>query len=230
MPVDFLTDEQANKYGQFSGEPTPEQLARFFHLDDNDRSHVLKRRGDHNRLGFAIQLCTVRFLGTFLVQPIEVPENIVAFLAKELNIRDTSSLHRYMDRRTTRHEHANNIKELYGYKDFNHQPGHFQLVRWLYVRSWLTAERPSVLFDLATARLANGKILLPGASSLSKLVAQVRERTAKRLWRVLSYAVNEKQITQLESLLVADEQSPEQLGPTSPSTSSRKWTVTCFCT
>jgi len=206
MPVDFLTDEQASRYGQFAGEPTPEQITRFFHLDDHDRGHVFRRRGDHNRLGFALQLCTVRFLGTFLTQPTEVPGLVAAFVAQQLNIRDTSCLLKYMDRRTTRHEHALEIRKLYGYQDFNEQPEHFRLVRWLYVRSWLTAERPSVLFDLTTARLVNAKVLLPGVSTLSKLIAQVRERTSRRLWRVLAKTTSAAQRKRLESLLeVPDE-------------------------
>lgn len=59
MPVAFLSPPQRERYGQFCGDPTPEQLARYFHLDDADLDFVRTHRGAHMRLGCAMQPGTV---------------------------------------------------------------------------------------------------------------------------------------------------------------------------
>ena len=205
MPVEFLTSEQQNSYGKYAGEPTVTQLERYFYLDDRERQLVNRRRGNHNRLGFALQLCTVRFLGTFLTDPTDVPIGVVTHIAQQLSIKEIDSLPRYLERETTSREHAGEIKKLYDYEDFGTQPQLGRLLRWLYERTWLSAERPSVLFDLTTARLVERKILLPGVSTLTRLISEVRERSAKRLWKMLAQLLDENTILRLEQLLIVEE-------------------------
>lgn len=174
MAVDFLTEDQKSRYGRFPGEPSPVQLARYFHLDDTDHNLINKRRGEYNRLGFALQLTTVRFLGTFLADPTDVPKGAVAFVARQLAISDLGCLPKYMERKPTRYTHSAEIREHYGYSDFNTPQWRFRLCRWLYARAWIDNERPSLMFDVATAWMIQNKILLPGATTLSRLISAPR--------------------------------------------------------
>lgn len=205
MPVDFLTSEQETRYGRYTAEPDPDQLARYFHLDDADRTLVAQRRGDHNRLGFALQLCTVRFLGIFLSDPTDVPPGAMVYVARQIGVKHPVCVVRYKERPATHREHAGEIQRVYNYRDFHQPAALLPFLRWLYVRAWVSAERPSVLFDLATAHLAEHKILLPGVSVLARLVARTRERTANRLWKMLAQVPETQQRERLESLLVVPE-------------------------
>src|SRR5882724_1306066 len=63
MPIDFLTAAERERLNRFP-EPIPDDDLRvFFTLSDEDQLEVGKQRGAHNQLGFALQLCALRYLG-----------------------------------------------------------------------------------------------------------------------------------------------------------------------
>jgi Domain of unknown function (DUF4158) len=183
MPVSFLTEEQERRYGRFNGAPTQEQLDRYFYLDDADLATIRRRRWDHMRLGFAVQLGTVRFLGTFLADSTEVPQIVVVNLAQRIGIADPGCLERYREGKI-RWEHAAEIRAAYGYSEFTDPFMQWRLLRWLYALCWTGTDRPSALFDRATAWLVTHKVLLPGASVLERSIARARTRANSRLWRL----------------------------------------------
>ena len=201
MPIDFLSPGQLASYGRYGEPPSAAQLERFFHFDERDRTLIARRRGDHNRLGFAVQLGTVRFLGTFLPRPTEVPEIVTRRVAEELAVEDPGRLAEYGRRDPTHREHAGEIQREYGYRDFSDASARADLLGWLDARAWATAERPSVLFDLATARLVEGKVLLPGATVLVRAVTAARDRAASRLYRSLFEAAAAHHGPSFEQLL-----------------------------
>ena len=121
MPVEFLSDGQVSTYGRFPSEPSAAEVERFFYLDDADRSLVARRRSDHHRLGFAVQLGTVRAVGRFLEDPLDVPWPAVEFLAGQLRIADASCVKKYVQRPQTPYEHAWEIRDRYGYRSFDDQ-------------------------------------------------------------------------------------------------------------
>lgn len=66
VPVEFLTDAQAATYGCSARPPSVAELDRCFLLDDKARGLIESKRLPHTRLGFAVQLTTLLFIGRFL--------------------------------------------------------------------------------------------------------------------------------------------------------------------
>jgi Domain of unknown function (DUF4158) len=99
MAIQILTDEQRRRYARFAGNPSPEQLARHFHLDIADQEIIQTLRGDHNRLGFALMLCSARFLGAFPDSETEVPKPVRATLARQIALQPDAPLSDYFGSR-----------------------------------------------------------------------------------------------------------------------------------
>lgn len=119
MPVNFLNDEQNQTYARYSDNLSQEQLDKYFYLDDKERELINVCRRDYNKLGYVLQLTTVRFLGTFISDPLEVPSDAINYITKQLGINLPTDINHYMGCKATRSAHCNEIKTLFNYQDFN---------------------------------------------------------------------------------------------------------------
>ena len=69
--------QRCNDFGRHVDSPSREELERYFHLSDDDSKAILPVRGEHNRLSYATQLTSVRYLRTFPEDFSAVPDEVL---------------------------------------------------------------------------------------------------------------------------------------------------------
>ena len=92
-------------------------LLKHYTLSDEDLGHVGKRRRPHNKFGFALQLCALRYPGRLLAPGELIPAEITAFIGAQLEL-NADALIPYAVREETRHEHLAELRKLYGFRSF----------------------------------------------------------------------------------------------------------------
>ena len=193
MPVEFLSDVQATAYSRLSESLSRAELERFVFLDDVDRGLVETKRRDHNKLGFSLQLVTVRNAGTFLDDPLDVPVELVDYIAEQLGIDDASCVKSYSERAMTRLEHQWAIRRAEKWREFSEVEVEGELGEWIEARAWTTGDGPKTLFDAAVGWLRKRRVLLPCVTTLVRLVASRRDSAKQRLWETLYRLLDDEQ-------------------------------------
>ena len=96
--------------------PTTEpDLIRHYTLGPADLAVIARRRRPHNRLGFAIQLCALRFPGRLLSPGEVVPRQVLVFIAEQLDV-DPDTLENYATRAPTRYDQLEALQSIYGFR------------------------------------------------------------------------------------------------------------------
>jgi Domain of unknown function (DUF4158) len=189
-------------YGPF-GALSRVELERFFYLDDEDRKLIAGRRRDYNRLGFALQVVTVRQLGMFLADPLDVPPELIDYLAEQLGIEDSSCVKQYTERDKTKLEHAWEIQREYDLTSFGEVES--ELAAWVADQAWVTGDGPKAMFAGAVDWLRKRQALLPGLRTLERLVTDGRQAADQRLWSQLTDQLSAGSASVLLALLEAPE-------------------------
>ena len=151
------------------------------------------------KVGFALQLVTVRWLGTFLDDPLDVPGTVLEFVAGQPGVADQLVVMKYGERVKTLSDHQLEIRRAEGLRDFTEAQD--ELAGWVAARSWTSGDGPKAIFLDAMEWMRERKILLPGVSRLARLVARVRDDTTHRLWAELEGLLTTAQRRVLDGLL-----------------------------
>jgi len=61
-----------------------------------------------------------------------------------------------------------------------------ELTKWVEDRAWTTGDGPGTISDAAVLWLRERRVLLPGATTLARLVARVRDEVLERHWDTLA--------------------------------------------
>ena len=104
MPVHFLSEADHERLSTCPDVVAQDDLDTYFLLNAEDLSAIGRLRGDANRLGFALQLCCLRYLGFFPTNLRTLDERVVGYVSGQLSL-STDPLSAYGGREATLHEH-----------------------------------------------------------------------------------------------------------------------------
>ena len=188
MPIGFLSDAERARFNDFPQEISREDVIAYFTLSTSDRSVVPRTTTAANRLGFALLLGTLRYLG-FCPDLRKAPRPVVDHVAGQLGV-SRDGIKEYGRRRHTWVDHHLQVQAHLGFrrplaKDKN------ELTRWL--------------LELACDRLRTLKIVRPALTRLERIVAGARQQARLDTYRLVSPMLTPKRRAMLDAILVADE-------------------------
>lgn len=112
---ELLTDAERERLNRFPEDVSREDIRTHFTLTYEALSQVDQRRGDANRIGFALQLLTLRYLGFVSDDIHSIHTSVVEFVSHQLDI-PVEALSSYGTRTQTRTSHQQRIESYLGYR------------------------------------------------------------------------------------------------------------------
>ena len=179
--------------------PTDETLMlRHYTLADDDIEHINERRRPENKIGFALQLCALRYPGRLLSSGEVIPEKVLRFIAAQLGLTGDDVLP-YAARRQTRQQHLHALRQIYGFKMFSGQGA-----RSLKARLENEAETARSNEDLVRRFIEEcrrAQVILPGISVIERLCADALVSAERQTESRITNRIDDGTKERLDALL-----------------------------
>ena len=175
-----------------------EELIRHYTFSDTDLSIIRQRRGPANRLGFAVQLCYMRYPGVMLAVDVEPFPLLLSLVAKQLKV-PAEAWTDYGQRAETRREHLLELQSVFGFQPFATK--HYRSsVHSLDELAWQT-DKGIVLANELVEGLRRRSVLLPSIGVIERICAEAITRATRRIHETLSEPLSDAHRHRLDGLL-----------------------------
>ena len=174
------------------------ELIRLYTFSEQDLSVIKQRRGDANRLGFAVLLCALRYPGQALSAGERPPSSFLTMVARQLGI-DETVWDQYGEREETRREHLSELRAFLGLTPFGLRQFH-QFARWLAELAMQT-DKGVVLATALVQELRREKVVLPPLNVIERICALAITRANRKICLTLAETLNDGHRVLLEGLL-----------------------------
>ena len=181
-----------------------DELIRRYTLSESDLSVIRQRRGAANKLGFAVQLCYLRFPGVVLCVD-ELPfAPLLHLVAEQLKI-PVEHWAEYGGRAQTRREHLLELQTLFDFESFT--TAHHRLAVQELIETAMQTDKGIVLATRLVEMLRERRILLPALNAVERVCAEAITRANRRIYKQLTDGLTEAHRGRLDQLLVRKQDS-----------------------
>ena len=177
---------------------TMEDLIRYYTFSESDLSIIRQRRGPANLLGFAVQLCYMRYPGMMLAVDTEPFPPLLRLVATQLKVPPEAWAD-YGQRAETRREHLLELQSIFGFQAFatrHYRPS----VHSLDELAWQT-DKGIVLATELIEGLRQKSVLLPSPGVIERICAEAITRANRRIYEALSEPLTDPHRHRLDDLL-----------------------------
>jgi uncharacterized protein DUF4158 len=178
MPVRFLSDAELARLSGWPDEIAAEDLVTFFTLSHDDVAWLGGFNRDDNRLGVAVQLCALPWLGWIPDDPAGCPGPALGRLGTALTVNAEPAAGLLAEyggwQGRTRREHRSRVLARLGWRWC--AAGERKLLDEFLLARALEHDAPGVLLSLACDWLRAERIVRPPVDALTRRVATSRDR------------------------------------------------------
>ena len=176
------------------------ELARHYTLTEAELAVIGRRRQARNRLGFALQLCALRYPGRRLHPGEALPGTLTAFVAEQIGVAP-DALGGYAFRANTRYEHSAALQDAFGYRPIEGHPRR-EIEAWL-ERAALTARTGGEPAAGLRDELRRRKVVVPAITTVERLGAAALTRCERTVLARLTEGLDREWSARLDRLLDA---------------------------